>query len=51
MTRQEIEKKIEDLENRRFYLAMADHWSRKDFELDDKWYREIRELKKELEKA
>ena len=51
MTRQEIEKRIEDLENRRFFLAMADHWGREDFELDDKWYREIRELKKELEKA
>ena len=51
MTRQEIEKKIEELENRRFFLAMKDFWDRKDFELDDKLYDEIRELKKELEKA
>jgi ribosomal protein L29 len=49
MTREEITKRIEDLEERKFYLRMADHWTRKDYEYFDKWNNEIRELKKELE--
>ena len=49
MTREEITKRIEDLEERKFYLRMADRWTRKDYEYFDKWNNEIRELKKELE--
>lgn len=49
MTREEITKRIEDLEERKFYLRMVDRWTAKDYEYFDKWNREIRELKKELE--
>lgn len=48
MTRQEIEKRIEDLENRRFALAMCDHWTQEDYELEDKLFDEIRTLKEQL---
>ena len=51
MTRQEIEKKIEELEDREFYLQMKDRWDWKDYEISRKRKEEIRELKKELEKA
>lgn len=49
MTKEEITSKIESLRSRKFYLWMKDHWDRKDFELSDKWTREICELKKALE--
>lgn len=51
MTREEIKGKIEEIERRRFFLAMKDMWNREDFERDRKWYNEVRELEKELEKA
>ena len=51
MTRQEIEKKIEDIKNREFYLQMKDRWDWKDYEISRKHIEEIRELEKELEKA
>lgn len=50
MTREEITKRMEEIENRRFYLAMKDHWTREDFATDDKWFAEWLKLKKELEK-
>ncbi len=40
------EEKIRELENRRFFLAMKDNWTRKDFERDEELRREIEELKK-----
>lgn len=49
MTREEIEKKIEDLETKIFYNLMADHWSTEDFEYDRKLRGEVLELKKILE--
>lgn len=48
MTRQEIEKRIEDLEDRRFALAMCDRWTQADYELDDRLTEEIRTLKAQL---
>ena len=51
MTREEIIKKMDEIENSRFFLAMKDHWTRADFEIDDKWFDELLELKKELEKT
>ncbi len=48
MTRQEIEKRIEDLENRRFALAMCDRWTQADYDLDDRLSEEIRTLKEQL---
>lgn len=40
MNRKEIENRIEEIKTRRFYLSMADHWDREDFELDSKLSRE-----------
>lgn len=48
MTREEMQKRLETLETRSFYLAMKDHWDRKDFELDTKMFNEMLELKKAL---
>ena len=50
MTKMEIEKKINEIEDRRFLLAMKDHWTREDFRWDDKMYAEIKNLRKELQK-
>lgn len=48
MTRQEIEKQIEELENRKFYLAMKDRWNREDYKRNDDLNKQLRELKEEL---
>ena len=48
MTRTEIEKKIEEIENKRFYLAMKDRWNANDYTTDNKWFRELLALKKAL---
>lgn len=48
MTRTEIEKRIEEIENNRFYLAMKDRWNANDYATDEKWLNELRELKKNL---
>lgn len=48
MTRQEIEKQIEELEDRKFYLAMKDRWNREDYKRNDDLNKQLRELKEEL---
>ena len=48
MTRQEIEKQIEELEDRKFYLAMKDRWNREDYKRNDNLNKQLRELKEEL---
>lgn len=48
MTRQETEKQIEELENRKFYLNMKDRWSREDYKRNDDLNKQLRELKEEL---
>ena len=48
MERAELERRLADLEERRFYLDMKDHWSRADFDRDDELAREIREIKAKL---
>lgn len=48
MKREEIIKKIEDLENRRFYLAMKDFWNNEDRKLDLEMGAELRALYREL---
>ena len=48
MTRQEIEKRIEELETRRFALAMCDRWTQEDYDLDDRLSEEIRTLEEQL---
>ena len=49
MAREEIMKKIDELETKQFYLKMKDHWTSDDFNYDRKLYYQIRELKKALE--
>lgn len=51
MNRQEIEARIDKLEDLRFYLAMKDRWNSKDFEQDREWSNELFNLRKELKNA
>lgn len=48
MNKVEIQKRIEELEARRFYLSMKDRWSQDDYEADRKMWTEALELKKAL---
>ena len=47
MTREEREKRIDNLKTQRFILNMKDRWNERDYEQDRKWENEIRELEKE----
>ena len=47
-TREEITARIENLEHKKFILAMKDMWNDKDFDEDRAYEREIRELEAEL---
>jgi len=38
--------RIEKLEDNLFILAMKDHWTTADYDLDAKWRKELRELRK-----
>lgn len=49
MTREEITKKIEELEKRQFFHMMKDHWTVEDNMFDTRLTNEIRELKRQLE--
>lgn len=51
MTKQEIIKKLEELEREQFELMMKDMWDRADYELDRKYTREIEALREALKKA
>jgi hypothetical protein len=48
-TREEITKRIDELETRACYLDMQDRWNRQDYQRMDEYRRGIRELKRELE--
>lgn len=48
MTKQEMEKRLEELERANFFHQMKDRWDASDFEYDRKIFREIRELKEAL---
>lgn len=50
MTRKEIEKKIEELENRQFMMNMIDRWTNEDRRLAWEISDEIRNLKAQLKK-
>lgn len=49
MTKEEIEMRIEELEDKQFYLDMKDHWERKDYDLMDEYIKEKKLLQKQLE--
>lgn len=48
MTTTEIKNRIDTLTRERFYLACKDRWLPRDFDEDDKMYRELTALKKML---
>jgi hypothetical protein len=48
MLKHEIEKRIEKIEEERFYLAMKDRWTPSDYQADAKYCNEINQLKKML---
>lgn len=50
-TREEITRRIEQVENNAFYLNMKDRWTRQDFQTMRDYDSELRELKRELEEA
>lgn len=50
MNKEEILKKIADLNDRLFIINMVDHWQREDYEAYDRLWAEKKELEKELEK-
>ena len=50
MTREEIEKKIEDLEGRKFMLDMIDTWDSEDRILYNELSKQIRSLREQLKK-
>ena len=48
MTKEEIEKKIKDIEEANFQLQMKDHWSDRDFEISHNHHVRLRELEEQL---
>lgn len=50
MTKEEMTKRLNELNRARFLLAMKDFWSRADFDKDDRLRAEMLKLEKELEK-
>lgn len=50
-TREEITRRIEQVENNAFYLNMKDRWTRQDFQRMRDYDNELRELRRELEEA
>lgn len=50
MTKEEMKKRMEEIENHRFSLAMIDVWNAKIAETDSKLFKEWLALKKEIEK-
>ena len=49
MTKKEIQEKIQKIKMDKFYNLMVDNWTKKNFELDDKYDAEITRLEKMLE--
>lgn len=47
-TKAELEAEIEKLEEANFYLEIKDRWSVTDFELSDKYFRQIMSLKEQI---
>lgn len=48
MTKQEIIKKLDELDHQQFMLMMQDHWDRYDFDENNRFAREMAELRKML---
>ena len=50
MTKEEILKEIDKLEDKRFFLDMKDSWERKDYDTMEEYDKQIHILKEELER-
>lgn len=50
MTKEELQKQIERLEDRLFYHKMKDHWNKEDFDYADEMELELSILKEKLVK-
>lgn len=48
MAREEIVKRIDEIETQRFYLSMVDRWTARDCALDDTLASELYDLKRKL---
>ena len=48
MTKMEMTKRIEQLENQKFMIYMTDHWTKEDRELLHKVERELEELQNKV---
>ena len=48
MTKEEMLKRMEELEGKRFMLAMKDRWDSSDYDRDNKLFNEWLELKKKV---
>lgn len=48
MTREEIQKEIDQIEGRMFMLNMKDRWSNSDYETMRRWNQEKRELEAKM---
>lgn len=44
-----LKKQLEELEKRKFYLSMKDHWSSEDYDIDRDLNRQIETVKTEIE--
>lgn len=47
---EELKKELEEIEERRFYLDMKDHWSNEDYTKDDELLKRRKEIEEELKK-
>ena len=43
-----LKEELEELEERRFYLDMKNHWSTEDFQKDSELFKRRKEIEKEL---
>ena len=50
MTREEMEKRMEELDRMMFFLNMKDRWNDEDYKRDREMFREWKTLKDKLEK-
>lgn len=48
MTKEAIEKRLDEIDKHRFYLAMDDHWSKEMYDMDWALVLEANNLKKQL---
>ena len=49
MTREEAMAKAIEIKNNRFFLAMKDYWTARDYQQDDKWCKELDKLNKDYD--